>query len=394
MSAYSDKYSCSSGHGLDSRGFSLTELIVVMGIFVTIMLITASSFKTIVNSSSQQSKSLETNTGGIVGLEIFRADLEQAGFGLPWEFRSTPSSAYLEAAETAYNDASGSPPRPILSGSNKTLFSGYTGSRYIVIKSSVVAASEASKKWTNVYFTGGGRTRTVWGDPHRDFIANEKVIVVKNNLNSTPATRQLMVANSTDSMVLTPGSFYTTFSNYSALTLPHADGDTFQIYGIASDDTSSLRMPFNRADYFISNTTATDIPAFCAPNSGVLYKATINQSDGSRNKMPLLDCVADLQIVYGLDNDGGGRVNQYLETPAVDATVAANIRNQLREIRVYILAQEGKKDMMFTYPSPSIEVGETLFGVFRGRNYPVGAAIKNYRWKVYSIVVRPKNLIQ
>ena len=396
MSGYADKASSLNGPSLDRRGFSLTELIVVMGIFLTIMLITSSAFKLIANNTSQQSKSLETQIGGIVGLEALRADLEQAGFGLPWEFRDAPlASAYLEASVATYNDAPGDPPRAITSGLNNTLFGSYTGSKYIVIKSSVVAANESSKKWTTVAFAEGAKKITVWGDPHRDFAASEKVIVVKNNLNKTPTTRQLMVANGTDSAVLSTGTYYTTFNNFSTLTLPHLDGDTFQVYGIASAATTALRMPFNRADYFISNTPATDIPSFCAPNAGVLYKATINHADGSKNKMPLVDCVADLQIVYGLDTDGGGRVNQYLDTPAVDPSLAANIRSQLREIRVYILAQDGKKDRTFSYPNTSIKVGEDLLGGgFMGREYPIGSAIKNYRWKVYTIVVRPKNLIQ
>ena len=53
-----------------AAGFSLTELVVVMGIFLTVMMITSSTFKTIVNSSSQQSKSIETSIQGVVGLEI------------------------------------------------------------------------------------------------------------------------------------------------------------------------------------------------------------------------------------------------------------------------------------------------------------------------------------
>lgn len=396
MASYGKKILCSRTKGFNCCGFTLTELIVVMGIFVTVMLITSSSFKTIVNRSSQQSKSVETQIGGIVGLEIFRADLVQAGFGLPWEFRSTPSAAtYLEAADTTYNDATGDPPRAIISGLNNSLFGTYTGSRYIVIKSATVAASETSKKWTNVSYAEGAKKITSWGDPHRDFAANDKVIVVKNSLNTNPPTRQLMVANLSDSLILPAGSFYTTFNNYSALTLPHRDGDTFQVYGIASAATAAIRMPFNRADYYISNSSAEDVPVFCAPNAGVLYKATINHADGSRNKMPLLDCVADMQIVYGLDNNGDGTIDQYGDSPATTASPsAADIRSQLKEIRVYILAQDGKKDLIFSYPSSSVEVGETLDGVFWGRRYPIKDAYKNYRWKVYTIVVRPNNLIQ
>ena len=394
MSGYSERILSLKVPRLNSRGFTLTELIVVMGIFVTIMLITASAFKTIVNNSSQQSKSVETQIGGIVGLEVFRADLAQTGFGLPWAFRSTPSaSSYLEASDPTYNDATGDPPRAIISGSNNSLFSAYTGSRYIVLKSSTIAANVTSKKWTNVSFAEGVKKITTWGDPHKDFAPSDRVIVVKNSLNTIPQTRQLMVSNGTDSLVLSPaGSFYTTFSNYSALTLPHLDGDTFQVYGIG---TGSLRMPFNRADYFISNDTAADIPVFCAPNTGVLYKATINHADGNKNRMPLLDCVADMQIVYGLDSNEDGNVNQYFDAPANTASPsAADIRSQLKEIRVYILAQDGKKDFTYSYPNPSIDVGEDLLGVFWGRRYAIGAAHKNYRWKVYTIVVRPKNLIQ
>jgi hypothetical protein len=277
---------------------------------------------------------------------------------------------------------------------NNTQFGSYT-TRYIVIKSAAVAANETSKKWTNVAFAEGEKKITRWDDPHRDFAANDKVIVVKNSLNSTPTTRQLMVANASDSTVLAAGSFYTTFNNYTALTLPHRDGDTFQVYGIAPTSTDAIRMPFNRADYFISNSNTADIPVFCAPNTGVLYKATINHGDGSTNRMPLLDCVADMQIAYGLDIDGDGVIDQYLDAPANTASpTAADIRSQLKEIRVYILAQDGKKDITFNYPNPAIEVGEALQGVFWGRRYTIGAAAKNYRWKVYTIVVRPKNLIQ
>lgn len=393
MSGHSQNSSYPRAPGFDRRGFSLTELIIVMGIFLAIMLITSSAFKTIVNSSSQQSKSVETQIGGIVGLEIFRADLVQAGFGLPWEFRSSPTG-YSEASVATYNDAPGDPPRAIISGLNNTQFGSYT-TRYIVIKSAAVAANETSKKWTNVAFAEGEKKITRWDDPHRDFAANDKVIVVKNSLNSTPTTRQLMVANASDSTVLAAGSFYTTFNNYTALTLPHRDGDTFQVYGIAPTSTDAIRMPFNRADYFISNSNTADIPVFCAPNTGVLYKATINHGDGSTNRMPLLDCVADMQIAYGLDIDGDGVIDQYLDAPANTASpTAADIRSQLKEIRVYILAQDGKKDITFNYPNPAIEVGEALQGVFWGRRYTIGAAAKNYRWKVYTIVVRPKNLIQ
>lgn len=393
----------------------MVELIVVMAIFMTILMITASAFNTIVNSSSQQSKSVETQIEGIVGLEVLRADLEHAGFGLPWVFQAAPATTlYLEAVAISsapgitadtFNDAPDKPPRAIQS--SETTFnkdSNGIGSKYLVIKSMVAATNATSKKWTNVSFANGTKIPpTIWGTTERDFVGTDHVIVVKNSLNSTPPTRQLMVTGTWSAPAATAGIFSTTYSNYSSLTQPHLDGDTFQIYGV--DPDSDLRMPFNRTDYYVK--TPAKMPSTCAPNTGVLYKAVINQgpstnpSAGKFLEMPLLDCVADMQVVYGLDNDGTGRVNQHFTAPANTSPVtAADIKNQLREIRVYILAQEGRKDLMYSYPSPTIEVGESFDGgsTVAGRlfNLPalIGPDYKYYRWKVYTIVVRPKNLIQ
>jgi prepilin-type N-terminal cleavage/methylation domain-containing protein len=402
MSGCSDTFPNCEGFHADNRGFSLIELVVVMGIFLTVMLITSSAFKLIANSSSQQSKSAETLIEGIVGLEVLRADLQQAGFGLPWAFQNPiAASAYVESVMGAnmpqssfwpvgdpslnFNDASTGVPRPIQSAS--TNFN--SGSKYIVIKSTAAATNDTAKKWTTVSFVGGAKVPPrVWGDSSRDLAATDRVIVVKNNLITTPPTRQLMVTAST-------GNYYTLFNNHSTLMTSHVDGDTYQVYGVAP---GNLSMPFNRADYYIM--TPTTMPQGCAPHTGVLYKANISHSGGGYAPLggiPLVDCVADMQIVYGLDTDNGGRVNLHTTTAPASAS---GQRAQIKELRVYILVQEGKKDIFFHYPSPTIDVGESFDGgaTVSGRtfNLPtiIGAGWDSYRWKVYTIVVRPLNLIQ
>jgi len=391
MTGYGDKMDRVRGIAGNSRGYTITELIVVTVIFLTVMMITSSAFKTIAHSTARESKAAETQISGIIGLDILRADLEQAGFGLPWSFQNTPVG-YQEAYDATYNDAP-STPRGIVSGFNKTLFGSYTGSKYICIKSTVIANNETAKKWTSVTFKNTSTIRRPWGESQRDFSADEKVIVLRNKPTGdplNPVTRQLLVDRNT-------GAFFTTFSQYSTLTQSHGDNENFQIYGIApASYNGSLRMPFNRADYYVGlPATAGDLPASCAPNTGILYKATINHGNGYRSPAPLLDCVADLQIVYGLDTGGSGNINDYA-TLAPDTALWQ--RAQIKEIRVYVLAQEGNRDVVFNYPSPSVDVGETLNGVFTGRRFDlasvIGADYKYYRWKVYTIVVRPKNLIQ
>ncbi|MFZ2949483.1 MAG: PilW family protein [Desulfuromonadaceae bacterium] len=385
------------------RGFTLTELIIVMVIFLVVMMISAKAFKTIVDNSSQQSKSVETQIEGIVGLEVLRADLEQAGFGLPWTFQtaityeeatdvtSAPASFWPTGKSPAFfNDAGapGNPPRAILSGTttfNKDADN--IGSSYLVIKSTLAATNNTSKKWTTVSFDKDNvkSPPRLWGAADRDLASTERVVVVKDSLMTTPPTRQLMASAAT--------VFSAPFGTYSTLTLPHQNGDTFEIYGVSP--ATPLRMPFNRADYYVTR-PADKMPASCSANTGILYKSTINHSNGDTSVgMPLLDCVADMQVVYGLDTSGGGFVNDHRSVPLV---TAEEIRNQLKEIRVYILAQEGRKDLSYRYPSETIMVGEKINGTDRGRLFNlknlIGADYKYYRWKVYTIVVRPKNLIQ
>lgn len=393
----------------DSRGFTLVEVLVAMGIFLIIMLITANSFNSIAKHAAQQSKSAETLQESIVGLEVLRADLKQAGFGLPWTVTGISGSAYKEAQTattdypaagfwpattppgsaanwvTSFNDAPSSAPRAVQSADTAfNVGSDGHGSKYLVIKSMLVGNDPAAKKWTNVAYANGGRSVRQWGDASRDLVATDRVIVVKNSLTTTPATQQLMVSGT--------GAFSTTFSNFSTLTQNHIDGDTYEVYGVDSVDLSA---PFNRADYYVM-TPASGMPAECSPRTGVLYKAILNHTSGSFRQIPLLDCVADLQVVFGVDTSlsATGIVNDHATD--MSGKSAEDIRNQVREIRVYLLSHEGKKDRGYTYPSRYVTVGESFGGVLRGRVFDlqsqIGGDWQNYRWKVHTIVVRPKNL--
>ncbi|MGZ8474331.1 MAG: PilW family protein, partial [Candidatus Deferrimicrobiaceae bacterium] len=127
--------------------------------------------------------------------------------------------------------------------------------------------------------------------------------------------------------------------------------------------------------------------------TGVLVKAVVahDASGTTPTPLPLFDCVADMQVVYGLDNNADGSVDTWTDTLDTLGTphTAADIRAQLVEVRVHILAQEGQRDDSYTTPSNTIFVGSQ--GV--GRDFSV-SAYRNYRWKQYSIVVKPKNLAQ
>ncbi len=422
------------------KGFSLIELLIAMGVFVISLVLVSQFFVDQLTMFKQQSKIAETNIEGIVGLEILRRDIEHAGLGLPWSITVWNSlgqvagvdwpnlTSYSEAVSSgsspdpaSFNDgdpASALPtpantkraPRAILNGDNV----GINGSDYLVIKSINVANSPAyntSNKWNDLS-SGGVVTvkspalENVYSKEDGTTDNNVRVIVIspggKDPTGQKPI-RALIVQDS-------PRVFYAKYSDVTSASSiwPPDNTETRIIYGVDSD--TDLRMPFNRADYFISR---SNVPTSCAQNTGVLEKAVVNQADGKFTYLPLLDCVADVQVVFGIDssdppdNKADCYVNNLLDS--VSPLDAPTIRQKVREVRMYVLAQEGQYDRSFKYIAPispsSIRVGESasgslpacagaaLFG--RDFNFTTNNITnwQNYRWKVYTLVVELHNLM-
>jgi hypothetical protein len=124
----------------------------------------------------------------------------------------------------------------------------------------------------------------------------------------------------------------------------------------------------------------------------------VKHSDGTvsgASEFPLLDCVADMQVVYILDSSSNG---QTTETDSLAGLSAQEIRDQLKSIQVYILSHEGGKDSFYTYPNEKIAVGPSPDGVITGagRSFDLKETIdtgwERYRWKVYRFSVNPANL--
>jgi prepilin-type N-terminal cleavage/methylation domain-containing protein len=360
-------------------GFTMIELMITMVIFV--LAITASSqiFTKLVTQFKQQSKIAETNIEGIVGLELLRQDIEHAGLGLPWNISGV---AYTEATDATYNDAPGDPPRAFISGNSALA----NGADYLVIKSASSATSSAGGK--NTRLTSDGNVRT-WSSTTDDLGGTDRVIVISPG-SSDSNSRALVVSG---------GSYNASLNNVSSFA-PLDEMDVRLVYGISpANTTNALRAPFNRADYYLS---AANVPTRCANGTSVLYRATLNHETGDLDEMPVLDCVADLQVIF-IDNNGVPHNDLSFTDALPDGNGngvidSSETRDQLREVNVYILAQEGQKDPTFTFNNytaggTSVRVGSSA--VF-GRDLDLAAAgitdYANYRWKLYSIFVQTNNL--
>lgn len=354
------------------RGFTLVEVMITLVVLMLAMSAVSAFFLGVIRQFKQQSRIAQTGMDSIVGLQILRKDIEAAGYGLPWN--NLP--AYVEAASgtaAALNDASGSAPRGIVSAENV----GLNASDYLAVKAVNVAMNDACRKWTTLQTGDEKRGWTTVPADAENLNDTDRVIVVSPG--SGPTNWRSLVVPAAD--------FYTTFDSTGAFA-PLAVAETRVVYGI--DEAGAPTRPFNRADYFIDTIS---VPQRCAPNTGVLVKAVVRQSDGALDTpLPLLDCVASMKVAYLRDVDGDGAIDEAQTTGDVSGLTAQQVRDQVRRVEVSILAHEGQYDEKYTHAATNIPVGLSLVtsvditgAAFLGKG-------RNYRWKAYNLVVTPDNL--
>jgi hypothetical protein len=269
-----------------------------------------------------------------------------------------------------------------------------------VLKATNIAMNETARKWAAVSNTVAGNIMSTWRnvttglpltsenlDTNDDRVtvviplqgANQRVLVNSGGNFSTTAP---------DPAAVPSGGFYPTLNSY----------ETYIIYGIKDPGSPVVNplMPFNRADYYVRRPAT--MPTHCAPQTGVLFKATLNHDNGrvtvdaagNPTEHPLLDCVGAMKIVLMVDADNNPATPPTPVTAGawLPVPTAADIRTQLKEVRIYIVTHEGQRDPNFTFPTASLTVTDSNFGALL--TYPLPDL--NYRWKVYTMSLKPYNL--
>jgi len=390
-------------------GFSLVELMITMVLFVFVIASASQVFVGLLSQFKQQSKIAETNIEGLVGLNMLRRDMEHAGYGLPWNLSG---AAYQEAADdwalTAQNDKSfnDGPPDNPLRGTEAAGASnppgafrsgdgvGFNGSDVLVIKAVNVATSDVSQKWTYLIT---GNTVNEWDQQRERMDDSDRAIVI----NFFGGTRSLVSSGGTFTARYVRNNPYLD-ANRDSMSAGFAPPDETEqriVYGVAPPSANALRMPFNRADYYIRRPGT--MPVRCAANTGILYKSVLTQDGDLGPEMPLLDCVADMQVIYRRDTDGDGDIDT--SDTDISGLTAEEIRTSLRDIRVYILTHEGQRDPRFTFTNlvtctAGPNVGNTVCirvsdsaNASWGRDFDLTTITdyEQYRWKVYTLAVQP-----
>lgn len=411
----------------NSKGFTLVELIVAMGIFVVVIAMAGYGFERVIATTGQQSRSAQSNFEGVVGLEMLRYDVEHAGYGVAWTFQNYSSDIKfrnlggtadqeLVAAANAPLDGFNSTNLNAVRAKNILPFAAGTSSKevnhtavtnaaggpdYLVIRSTVSSLDDSARKWSYVNYSTDSSSNLSymkrWNNGE-DLSSNDRIIAVLSTFTTDGKEKKILLQDGAD-------NFELNLTGTGAMPAgdafkPATPADVVVAYGIRSAAASALRMPYNRTDYYVTRPD-TEMPTHCNPGTGILYKAMVSHATGGfETPYPLMDCIADMQVEFEYDADDNGNIT-YLPPAALTALTAEDIRQHLKNIRIYILTHEGKVDKSYRYPGNSIQVGDSRRPVSSGRTLTATEMStlftsnwRNYRWKIYTMVTRPKNLAQ
>ena len=114
----------------------------------------------------------------------------------------------------------------------------------------------------------------------------------------------------------------------------------------------------------------------CNPNTKNLLRAVGNSSG-----TPILTCVADFKVTFDYDSNGDGKISAGERNQTFSSfSCLFNDCKKLGGINVYLLVQEGRKDVNYRFTGSTTIDGISL-------SLPSG--YEHYRWKVIKISVKP-----
>lgn len=310
------------------NGFTIFELLVVIIISLTILGGAFTTYTKFLREFKGESESEESFLEKVVGSELIRLDLEHIGFGLSKNETVLPIDWNINTKIlTIYSS---------LNNTNKKTYG-------------FVFVDCSSGNWPSGFGPG---------DCNEEDIACDKRADTSNNY--------LIYINSVTKDYVATGTFGTCPGTGVYIGIPY--------------DSSVNNACNNGYCYKISYALSQNQTySHCHPNTKNLTRSINDQLP-----QPLVYCVSDFVIKFDLDTDGDGVIDTTADKPSNEATVTpAGIKSQLKQIKVYLLVQEGGLDKDYRFQGNTNIDGITLQ---LPQNY------LHYRWKVYKLVVKPMNL--
>ncbi|MDR3570219.1 MAG: prepilin-type N-terminal cleavage/methylation domain-containing protein [Syntrophobacteraceae bacterium] len=382
-------------------GMTIVELMVSLAITLLVVVAATAGYIKIITTYKSQSAISANFMSNLTGFDLMRYDIEMAGYGLP---SAISGFTYTEAAaqssysgytpqydpsslnEASLGNANGPPHALVLGGgATGSTLSGNTPA-VLAIKSSVASINNSSGHF--------GVISTALETSATDLVTGDHYIAI----DSSGALQQGGA----------PGVWDNTFNSASP---PGALGSGLVgfLYGLGPSQTNT--MPFNRVDYYLDN---YNLPSYCAPGTFELYRGTVSQTKVSSTQggllvappSPMIDCVEDFQVAFGVDTSGAGIVWQPdLGTENTNyghggsssiLMLPSDQQKYLREVKVFVIYQEGRGNVGKTPGfgfSGSLSIGDLKTSFPAGvHTFTPGAQYTQYRWRVKEIDMKPMNL--
>jgi prepilin-type N-terminal cleavage/methylation domain-containing protein len=352
------------------NGMSLIELLIVLAIFSIVMAGLYSAYQTVLRQGLKEYRLAESEVELQIGRSVLHRDMAMAGYGLADDYGGAFSPVAIGAAE-------GTPDTLNLMGT------------------ALGREARSTQAWSYTQDTDAtalASFRSTWDDP-REILkdGDEWVIYIEPNVK-----RLLTVAPSTNQS--TELSWLFPYPGSGTNPGPELEKGVL-VYGLQKSTDTKATVPYYTVTYTLGGTP----PKVCAPGTQNLTRSETRNND--TNPQPLLNCVLDFQVAFGLDSNGDEIIDCWDNGGQTAATYNNTTRKErLKQVRAFVLVQEGSMDAGYTYKNPQadpstptkVRVGDSLLtacgGGGVGREVTIGADQLHYRWRVITVSVTPRNL--
>jgi prepilin-type N-terminal cleavage/methylation domain-containing protein len=338
----------------NQKGMSFIELMVALVIFLLVMAGVFSVYIALTGHSAREYRIAESVMEGEIAKNIIERDIMMAGYGLADDYGQLDLDPRpVQAVDAASGDPSDS----------------------LILRGTAIGIlSKSAQGWSYLISKNPALFKR-WDDDRENVSKDDRVIYIE------PASREVLTSE---------GS---AIFRYPAT--PAASDRGALVYGLNSDD---VKLPYYTVEFTLGGTP----PSACAKGSMNLLRAESINNDppAPANRKPVMNCVRDFQVAFGLDTDADGNIDTWDPVGGdfiSEAYDGKTLRKSLKQIRVYILVQSGNYDPDYTYYNPdhtgeqdTIYVGDR--NLHTGREVTLTPAQRKYRWEVYSLNVTPRNL--
>ncbi len=343
-------------------GFTLIEVLTSLVVFGLISGAIYTAFFAQVKHTTRQYSLAKSSMDIQIIKNLIERDIAMAGFGLAESFDSHQGAATLTTirAIKARNTSD------VVALSDEIKLTG----------TALGLTSSYAQGWTVVK----GTAPVVWTDDTRDSLRHETRYVAMNPYNKQLSEPWIGEYNSSaPNTTLPQGTLL--YALYSV----HSGG---QVTKLAADVASTTLMPAHEVRYDLYNSTGSD--PFCVSGTFSLGRSETRTIAENGARTPLLRCVLNLQVAFGLDQDNDDEIDLW-DNGGVNAALLSreNLNAQLKQVRVYVLSQASERENNYQSLSP-IRVGETDLST--GADITLTTAQKEYQWNLLTLTVTPRNL--